>query len=74
MNENLCEIAKANAKNKLAVIIERFGDENGRRLTESYLNQLVEEELRALQFSEATFSIFTEKRSVTMHISTPSPV
>ena len=31
------EMIRAQAKRKLAVIIERFGDENGARLTDDYL-------------------------------------
>ena len=45
--ESEFEIAKAHAKNKLAVIISRFGDANGERLEDYYLEQLIREELRA---------------------------
>lgn len=37
--ESEFEIAKAHAKNKLAVIISRFGDANGERLEDYYLEQ-----------------------------------
>lgn len=53
------EMIRAQAKRKLAVIIERFGDENGARLTDDYLLQLMTEELRSLRFSKITFSVFT---------------
>lgn len=49
--ESEFEIAKAHAKNKLAVIISRFGDANGERLEDYYLEQLIREELRAERVS-----------------------
>ena len=53
------EMIRAQAKRKLAVIIERFGDENGARLTDDYLLQLMTEELRSQRVSDALFSVFT---------------
>lgn len=58
-DEPTFEIVRAQAKRKLAVIIERFGDMNGARLTDDYFLQLMVEELRSLRFSEITFSVFT---------------
>lgn len=45
------------AKNKLAVIISRFGDANGERLEDYYLEQLIREELRAERVSKALFEM-----------------
>ena len=53
------EMIRAQAKRKLALIIERFGDENGARLTDDYLLQLMTEELRSQRVSDALFSVFT---------------
>ena len=53
------EMIRAQVKRKLAVIIERFGDENGARLTDDYLMQLMTEELRSQRVSDALFSVFT---------------
>ena len=53
------EMIRAQAKRKLAVIIERFGDDNGARLTDDYLLQLMTEELRSQRVSDALFSVFT---------------
>lgn len=53
------EMIRAQAKRKLAVIIERFGDENGARLTDDYLMQLMTEEFRSQSVSDALFSVFT---------------
>ena len=53
------EMIRAQAKRKLAVIIERFGDENGARLTDDYLMQLMTEEFRSQRVSDALFSVFT---------------
>lgn len=53
------EMIRDQAKRKLAVIIERFGDENGARLTDDYLMQLMTEELRSQRMSEVLFSVFT---------------
>ena len=53
------EMIRAQAKRKLAVIIERFGDENGARLTDDYLMQLMMEEYRSQRVSEVLFSVFT---------------
>lgn len=53
------EMIRAQAKQKLAVIIDRFGDENGARLTDDYLLQLMTEELRSQRVSDALFSVFT---------------
>lgn len=53
------KIIRAQAKRKLAVIIERFGDENGARLTDDYFMQLMTEELRSQRVSDALFSVFT---------------
>ena len=53
------EIVRAQAKHKLEVIIDRFGDENGARLTDEYLLQLMTEELRSRRVSEILFSVFT---------------
>ena len=47
--ESEFEIAKAHAKNKLAVIISRFGDANGERLEDYYLEQLKEYQRRCLK-------------------------
>ena len=55
--ESEFEIAKAHAKNKLAVIISRFGDANGERLEDYYLEQLIREELRAERVSKALFEM-----------------
>ena len=55
--ESEFEIAKAHAKNKLAVIISRFGDANGERLEDYYLEQLIREELRAERASKALFEM-----------------
>lgn len=59
--ESEFEIAKAHAKNKLAVIISRFGDANGERLKDYYLMQLIKEELRAERISKALFEIQLDK-------------
>ena len=48
--ESEFEIAKAHAKNKLAVIISRFGDANGERLEDYYLEQLIREEVSKALF------------------------
>ena len=53
------EMIRAQAKRKLAVIIERFGDENGARLSDDYLMQLMMEEYRSQRVSEVLFSVFT---------------
>lgn len=53
------EMIRAQAKRKLAVIIERFGDENGARLKDDYLMQLMMEEYRSQRVSEVLFSVFT---------------
>ena len=53
------EMIRAQAKRKLAVIIERFGDENGARLTDDYLMHLMMEEYRSQRVSEVLFSVFT---------------
>ena len=53
------EMIRAQVKRKLTVIIERFGDENGARLTDDYLMQLMTEELRSQRVSDALFSVFT---------------
>ena len=53
------EMIRAQAKRKLAVIIERFGDENGARLKDDYLMQLMMEEYRSQHVSEVLFSVFT---------------
>ena len=53
------EMTRAQAKRKLAVIIERFGDANGARLTDDYLMQLMMEEYRSQRVSEVLFSVFT---------------
>lgn len=58
-DESTFEIVQSQAKRKLSVIIERFGDENGARLTDDYLLQLMIEENRAQRVSEAFFSVFT---------------
>lgn len=55
--ESEFEIAKAHAKNKLAVIISRFGDANCERLEDYYLEQLIKEELRAERISKALLEI-----------------
>lgn len=55
--ESEFKIAKAHAKNKLAVIISRFGDANGERLEDYYLEQLIREELRAERVSKALFEM-----------------
>ena len=55
--ESEFEIAKAHAKNKLAVIISRFGDANGERLEDYDLEQLIREELRAERVSKALFEM-----------------
>lgn len=47
------ESIRAQAKNKLANIISRFGDEGGERLKDYYLIQLMTEELRARRISES---------------------
>lgn len=60
-NRSEFDIAKVNAKKKLAIIIERFGDENGARLTDDYLAQLISEELRAVRVSKILFSVFEDK-------------
>jgi hypothetical protein len=59
--ESEFEIAKAHAKTKLAVIINRFGDANGERLKDYYLMQLIKEELRAERISKALFEIQLDK-------------
>lgn len=56
------EMIRAQAKRKLAVIIELFGDENGARLTDDYLLQLMTEELRSQIMSEVLFSVFTHSK------------
>lgn len=61
-SESEFEIARAQAKNKLAVIVSRFGDANGQRLQPDYFNQLVIEELRAEKISEALFELLNCKR------------
>ena len=53
------EMTRAQAKRKLAAIIERFGDANGARLTDDYLMQLMMEEYRSQRVSEVLFSVFT---------------
>lgn len=53
------EIIRVRAKQKLSVIIDRFGDESGARLTDKYLLRLMVEELRAQRLSFALFSVFT---------------
>lgn len=53
------EMIRSQAKRKLAVIIERFGDENGARLKDDYLMQLMMEEYRSQRVSEVLFSVFT---------------
>ena len=53
------EMIRAQAKRKLAVIIERFGDGNGARLKDDYLMQLMMEEYRSQRVSEVLFSVFT---------------
>ena len=53
------EMIRAQAKRKLAVIIERFGDENGARLKDDYLMQLMMEEYRSQRVSDVLFSVFT---------------
>lgn len=45
------EVIKKRAENKLTNIISRFGDEEGERLTDRYLLQLMSEELRAKRVS-----------------------
>lgn len=60
-SRNEFEIAKSNAKKKLEAIISRFGAEDGERLTERYLSQLITEELRAQRVSKIMFSVFTDK-------------
>ena len=54
------EMIRSQAKRKLAVIIERFGDDNGARLTDDYLTQLMIEELRSRRVSDALFSVCTQ--------------
>ena len=49
------EMTRAQAKRKLAAIIERFGDANGARLTDDYLMQLMMEEYRSQRVSEVLF-------------------
>lgn len=61
-SESEFEIARAQAKNKLAVIVNRFGDANGLRLKSDYLNQLVLEEIRAERYSSTMFDLFSCKR------------
>lgn len=56
-SESEFEIAKVQAKTKLTVIINRFGDANGERLEDYYLEQLIREELRAKRVSNALFEI-----------------
>lgn len=55
------ETAYTNAKNKLAVIVSRFGDDNGARLTDNYFEQLIIEELRVLRLSKIMFSVFFDR-------------
>ena len=52
------EMIRSQAKRKLAVIIERFGDENGARLTDDYFLQLMTEELRSQLFTKALCTVF----------------
>lgn len=61
-SESEFEIAKAQAKNKLAVIVSRFGDANGQRLQDDYLNQLVIEEIRAERLSNLVVDLFNSKK------------
>lgn len=56
-SESEFEIAKVQAKTKLTVIINRFGDANGERMKDYYLMQLIKEELRAESVSKALFEI-----------------
>ena len=58
-DEPTFEIVRAAAKRKLDVIISRFGDENGERLTDGYLLQLMLEEYRSQRITDALFSVFT---------------
>ena len=55
------EIAQANAKKKLTYIISRYGDENGERLADWYLEQLISEELRAERVSKIFKSVFEDR-------------
>lgn len=64
--ESEFEIAKAHAKNKLAVIISRFGDANGERLEDYYLEQLIREELRAERVSKALFEMQLAGREIAL--------
>lgn len=50
------EVVIDRAKSKLAVIIERFGDENGARQTDDYFFRLMVEEYRSIRISEILFS------------------
>lgn len=56
------EAVKKQAKKKLANIISRFGDEEGERLTDRYLLQLMSEELRAKRVSGVLFADYAHKR------------
>ncbi len=48
------------AKRKLALIIEREGDLNGERRKPYYLNRIIEETIRAHQFSKTCSLISLE--------------
>lgn len=61
-SETEFEIIRAQAKNKLANIISRFGDDDGKRLMDKYLIQLMGEELRAKRVSDILFNDYLVKR------------
>ena len=50
-------LAKCLLNIKVAFIISRFGDANGERLEDYYLEQLIREELRAERVSKALFEM-----------------
>lgn len=61
-SETEFEVIRTQAKNKLANIVSRFGDEDGKRLTDKYLIQLMGEELRAKRVSDILFTDYSLKR------------
>lgn len=60
--EEIIDQAYIDARSKLARIIEREGDADGKRLEPEYFDQLVMEEIRAMLTTQQYWNDFQNKR------------